>query len=83
MIPDGPVPSVDRSTRVVMSHLVELYSFYGIEQGVRIARKHVQWYAEKLGADPTFRTQFNRALTPDLQQNLVNTLFAQLFEKTR
>ena len=75
-------PSLAHKHEVVISHLVELYSFYGIEQGVRIARKHVQWYAERLGADPAFRTQFNRALTPDLQQNLVNTLFAQLFEKT-
>jgi tRNA-dihydrouridine synthase B len=33
---------------IILAHLDSLYSFYGEETGVRIARKHLGWYCEQL-----------------------------------
>ncbi len=33
----------------VIGHLVSLHEFYGPQQGVRIARKHINWYLSHLG----------------------------------
>jgi tRNA-dihydrouridine synthase B len=37
---------------MILTHLDSVYSFYGEETGVRIARKHLGWYCEQLLDDP-------------------------------
>jgi tRNA-dihydrouridine synthase B len=37
---------------IILRHLDALYSFYGEESGVRIARKHLGWYCEQLLGSP-------------------------------
>ena len=37
---------------IILAHLDSLYSFYGEDTGVRIARKHLGWYCEQLLRDP-------------------------------
>jgi tRNA-dihydrouridine synthase B len=37
---------------IILAHLDSLYSFYGEETGVRIARKHLGWYCEQLLESP-------------------------------
>jgi tRNA-dihydrouridine synthase B len=37
-------PSVEEKREVMLAHLETLYRFYGAEQGMRIARKHIGWY---------------------------------------
>lgn len=51
-----PAPSPTQQLELLTEHLTELYRFYGEFAGVRIARKHIGWYAEGLGA----------AMKPDL-----------------
>ena len=33
---------------IILEHLASLYAFYGEDQGMRIARKHLGWYCERL-----------------------------------
>jgi tRNA-dihydrouridine synthase B len=33
---------------IILAHLEALHDFYGVDQGVRIARKHLGWYARQL-----------------------------------
>ena len=40
---------------IILAHLDSLYSFYGEETGVRIARKHLGWYCEQLLESPAQR----------------------------
>lgn len=75
-------PPLEKKRETILYHLESLHSFYGREQGVRIARKHIQWYSEKLGADSCFRSTFNQAASPEQQQELVIRLFEQLSERT-
>jgi tRNA-dihydrouridine synthase B len=41
-----PPPSLAQVRDVLLGHLHDLHAFYGEEAGVRIARKHLGWYAK-------------------------------------
>ena len=44
-----PAPGLKEMLSLLTEHLTELYAFYGDYAGVRIARKHIGWYAQDLG----------------------------------
>jgi tRNA-dihydrouridine synthase B len=44
-------PGAREITELLSEHLAGLYAFYGEYAGVRIARKHIGWYAKHLGLD--------------------------------
>jgi tRNA-dihydrouridine synthase B len=46
--PDALAPQQLRD--IILEHLVSLYDFYGEPSGVRIARKHISWYCDRLSA---------------------------------
>jgi tRNA-dihydrouridine synthase len=52
--PSRPTPRLPERLRIMHAHVAALHAFYG-EPGIRIARKHVQWYLEKIAADPLTR----------------------------
>jgi len=70
--PQRPLPDLATRWQIMLDHLVALHDFYG-ERGVRIARKHVQWYLEKLPAPAAgldvraVVAQFNRREDPTAQ----------------
>ncbi|MDP3858783.1 MAG: tRNA dihydrouridine synthase DusB [Stagnimonas sp.] len=41
-----PPPSAQEQGDTLLGHLDELYGLYGEGRGVRVARKHIQWYCE-------------------------------------
>jgi tRNA-dihydrouridine synthase B len=41
-----PAPSIEEVRDIMLAHLRDLHAFYGEEAGVRVARKHVDWYAK-------------------------------------
>jgi tRNA-dihydrouridine synthase B len=41
-----PAPSIAEVRDIMLAHLRDLHGFYGDEAGVRIARKHIGWYAK-------------------------------------
>jgi tRNA-dihydrouridine synthase B len=63
---------------ILGGHLEALYAFYGEIQGVRIARKHLGWYAKDRDANAAFRHVVNRAETADEQLRLMRDYFAAL-----
>ena len=65
-------PDPDRKTqaRLVLEHLEQLYTFYGSERGVRIARKHIKWYTQNHPDPYLFRKSFNETVCPQKQLDL-------------
>jgi tRNA-dihydrouridine synthase B len=62
---------------IVLAHLDRLYSFYGNETGVRIARKHIGWYCSPFGPlRATLKNQLFQADEPTRQVSLVNAAFS-------
>ncbi len=73
-------PRVTEIHNVLLAHLEDLYDFYGIETGVRVARKHISWYTRGLNGSAAFRHRMNQL--PDIlqQQQAVNIFFTSLAE---
>ena len=68
--------SLSEIKNVMLQHLDNLYSFYGSYSGVRIARKHINWYFEQLGQLPSDqKTLINQAEQPAQQLALVKASF--------
>jgi len=60
----------------LLTHLEQLYSFYGNLSGVRIARKHIGWYFKHFDTiSLETRNQLNQAISPTKQLTLINTVF--------
>jgi tRNA-dihydrouridine synthase B len=54
---------------VLLEHLQSLYSFYGINKGLMLARKHVGWYLKKIPNSINFCKEFNLIQNTDKQLN--------------
>ncbi len=65
----------DEIAAILIEHLEALYAFYGELQGVRIARKHLGWYAKDHPESAGFRAIVNRAETAIEQQRLTRDYF--------
>ena len=70
-----PPPRVAEIHEILMAHLEDLYAFYGVESGVRIARKHISWYTKGLAGSAAFRHRMNQLPTVELQRHAVNEFF--------
>jgi tRNA-dihydrouridine synthase B len=60
--------------RIIGRHLVHMHDFYGEDQGVRIARKHVKAYLQRLGIDALAIRAFNAHVTPSGQYDWIAAL---------
>ena len=63
---------------ILLSHLEHLYAFYGEQSGVRIARKHLGWYAKDRPENAAFRDVVNRAESAQDQLRLTREYFQAL-----
>jgi len=63
---------------ILLGHLEALYAFYGEPAGVRIARKHLGWYAKDRPENAAFRSVVNRADSAVEQMRLTRDYFDAL-----
>jgi tRNA-dihydrouridine synthase B len=77
-----PEPAPDEVAAILCGHLEDLYAFYGESQGVRIARKHLGWYAKDRPENAAFRAVANRAESAAEQLRLTRNYFATLADAT-
>ena len=70
-----PAPRVTEIHEILMAHLEDLYAFYGVESGVRIARKHISWYTRGLAGSAAFRHRMNQLPDIEQQRQAVNDFF--------
>jgi tRNA-dihydrouridine synthase B len=68
-------PSRDEMRDICLTHLDDLYHFYGEFLGVRIARKHIGWYVGPLQGGETFRQAMNTLQTTTQQRAAVSEFF--------
>ncbi len=71
-----PQPSHEVRRDIILEHLEALYQFYGEEMGVRVARKHLVWYAEHLINGEEFRKLAVTAKNTSVQMRLVKEFLA-------
>ncbi len=73
-----PVPDAIEVCDILCGHLDALYAFYGEVQGVRIARKHLGWYAKDRAENAAFRATVNRAESATDQLRFTREYFSSL-----
>ena len=71
-------PATAEVRAILLEHLHALHAFYGEEQGVRIARKHLGWYAKDRPENGAFRAVVNRAQSAAEQVELTAAYFDAL-----
>lgn len=69
-------PTREQVISTILEHITELHALYGEHTGVRMARKHVIWYAQRHFPErcDAIRTAFNRLDTPQAQLKLIESL---------
>ena len=73
-----PELSVREVRDILLAHVAELHAFYGEPAGVRIARKHLSWYAKDRPENAAFLDVVYRAETGAAQLALARDYFAAL-----
>lgn len=73
-----PEPSPAEVRDILLGHLQDLHAFYGEESGVRIARKHLGWYAKDRPENAAFRAVVNQAQGAPEQLRLTRDYFDAL-----
>lgn len=71
-------PTLHEKCAVITEHLKSLYEFYGEFKGLRIARKHINWYCSGIVGGASFRQEMNKIDSADAQLKCVNLFFQQL-----
>jgi len=72
-----PDPAPADTAMWLLGHLRALHQFYGPEQGLRIARKHLGWYAQRHPAASEFRARINSATDIDAQYRMAEHYFLE------
>jgi tRNA-dihydrouridine synthase B len=70
-----PNPSLMDQLHTVIEHYQAMLSHYGVEAGLRIARKHLGWYSKGLPGSAEFRTKVNQIDEPNAVMALVRDFY--------
>ncbi len=76
-----PDPSLSEQYAIVREHFESMLSHYGLETGVRMARKHLGWYSKGLPASAEFRFAVNREIEADKVRALLASFFLPVLDR--
>ncbi len=76
-----PDPSLAEQLAVLLEHYEEMLSLYGIENGVRVARKHIGWYSKGMENSGEFRDKVNRLEDPAQVRAMVRAFYEPQLER--
>ena len=68
------LPTLEEIHKIVIYHVSQIHKFYGEKQGVRIARKHISWYCQKIKQNSLYKS-INQIVTAKEQILALNNLF--------
>jgi tRNA-dihydrouridine synthase B len=70
-----PAPTFAEIHTILREHLADLYTFYGADTGVKIARKHISWYTKGIVGAARFRHAMNQLEEVDAQLAATDEFF--------
>jgi tRNA-dihydrouridine synthase B len=73
-------PSLAEQRDIVLEHYQAMLSHYGVDAGVRIARKHLGWYSSGLTGSAAFRHACNQLTDPDQVTQHVQAFYEPLID---
>jgi tRNA-dihydrouridine synthase B len=78
---EPPEPGPDVVQDILLQHVRALHAFYGERAGVRIARKHLGWYARNRSGHADYLATVYRAESAEAQLSLTADYFSRLAER--
>jgi tRNA-dihydrouridine synthase B len=75
-------PSIEEVRDIMLAHLRDLHAFYGEDAGVRVARKHIDWYAKGRAEAQSFRHAVMQADDAPTQLERARAYFDALAQST-
>jgi tRNA-dihydrouridine synthase B len=76
-----PDPSLAEQYAIVAAHYDDMLSHYGIDVGMRVARKHIGWYSKGLPGSAEFRAAVNRTEAVDQVRELIRGFYEPLLAR--
>ena len=73
-------PPIGRQLAIVLGHYEDILGHYGVEAGVRIARKHIGWYTKGLPDSAAFRATINQITDAKAVRERIISFYAPLAE---
>jgi tRNA-dihydrouridine synthase B len=74
-------PSLDIQRDIVLQHYEDMLSYYGEVNGLRIARKHIGWYASGLHDSSQYRQKVNTSTDVSAVKILIRDYYNGLLDK--
>lgn len=68
-------PTITQQWHTAKEHFNEILSFYGIESGVKIARKHLGWYSKGFSNSAEFRVRVNQTECAKTMELLLDNFY--------
>lgn len=76
-----PDPSITEQYAAVRTHFEAMLEHYGLETGVRMARKHLGWYSKGFPASADFRAAVNRETDAGKVRSMLASFFLPAMER--
>jgi len=76
-----PDPSIAEQYAAVRMHFEAMLEHYGLETGVRMARKHLGWYSKGFPASADFRAALNRETDAGKVRSMLASFFLPAVER--
>ncbi|HEX6119756.1 MAG TPA: tRNA dihydrouridine synthase DusB [Dongiaceae bacterium] len=76
-----PSPPLVEQLHTVLEHYQAMLSHYGVDSGLKIARKHLGWYSKGLPGSAEFRTRINQIDEPQAVMALVRDFYQPQIEQ--
>jgi tRNA-dihydrouridine synthase B len=73
-------PSIEIQMETVLAHFEDMLLHYGVDTGVRMARKHVAWYSKGLPGSAEFRAEVNQQADAERVRTLIRRFYEPLLE---
>lgn len=71
-----PTPTGHRLAELIIGHYESMLSFYGVDLGIRNARKHLDWYCARLVSGPNLMEARRQLLTSRQPSEVIATILA-------
>jgi tRNA-dihydrouridine synthase B len=67
-----PDPPLEQQRQILLGHYDDMMSHYGVDAGVRVARKHLGWYARGFPGAAEFRNRVMKLADPAAVRTAIN-----------
>ncbi|QCO16784.1 tRNA dihydrouridine synthase DusB (plasmid) [Azospirillum brasilense] len=76
-----PDPPLHVQLDTLLEHYDAMLTHYGVEGGLRVARKHISWYSTGLRDSAEFRSEVNRMSDPERVRGFIRDFYAPAIER--